>query len=100
MIDPIREANIGQPGIEADEHGDPVGKDPRQVDQAELRACIITSCALGPYRIGSNPWRAKKTLSPEYRSKLIASRKIITIRRDFRRRTAALWRSPISAAAP
>ena len=23
MIDPIREANIGQPGIEADEHGDP-----------------------------------------------------------------------------
>ena len=30
MIDPIREANIGQPGIEADEHGDPVGKDPRQ----------------------------------------------------------------------
>jgi hypothetical protein len=104
MIDPIREANSGQPGIEADEHGDPVGKDPRQVDQAELRAaghvpipvlkairakcldcccgspsevraCIITSCALWPYRSGSNPWRAKKTLSPEHRSKLIASRK-------------------------
>ena len=38
MIDPIREANIGRPGIDADDQGDPFGKDPRQIDHAKLRA--------------------------------------------------------------
>jgi hypothetical protein len=105
MIDPIRKANIGQPGIEADEHGDPVGKDPRQIDQAELRAvghlpmpvlkairtkclecccgspgevrnCIVTSCPLWPYRMGSNPWRSPKVLSPEQRKRLIAAKNL------------------------
>jgi hypothetical protein len=95
LIDPIREANIGGPGIEADEHGDPVGMNPRQIDQADLRAaghlpmpvlkairakcvdcycgspgeirnCIVTSCPLWPYRMGSNPWRSPKVLSPEH----------------------------------
>jgi hypothetical protein len=105
MIDAIREANIGQPGIEADEHGDPVGKDPRQIEQAELRAaghepmpvlkairakcldcccgspgevrnCIVTTCPLWPFRMAANPWRSKKVLSPAQRERLIAAKKL------------------------
>ena len=104
MVGAIREANRDQPGIAMDEHDDPVGKDPRQLDHAELRAaghvpmpvlkvirakclecccgspgevrdCIITSCPSWPYRMGSNPWRAKKVLLPEQRRALIAGAK-------------------------
>jgi hypothetical protein len=105
MIDPIRKANIGQPGIEADEHGDPVGKDPRQIDQTELRAaghvplpvlkairakcldcccgspgevrnCIVTTCPLWPFRMAANPWRSRKVLSSKQRERLIAAKKL------------------------
>ena len=101
MIEPIRSANIGQPGIEADQHGDPAGKDPRKLSHDELRAaghkrmpllkairakcldctcgspgevrnCIITSCPLWPFRMAANPWRERKTLSPEHRAAFLA----------------------------
>jgi hypothetical protein len=38
MTEPIRTANISQPGFEADDQGDPAGKDPGLIGQAELQA--------------------------------------------------------------
>jgi hypothetical protein len=128
MIDPIRKANTRRPGIEADENGDPVGKDPCQIDQAELRAaghvrmpvlrtirakcldcccgspsdvraCIITSYALWRYRIGSNSWRAKKTLSPERAANGLLPENHHN-QKGFLTTDCCPWRSPISAAAP
>lgn len=83
-------------------HRQSVGKHPRQIDQAELRAaghmpmpvlkairakclqcccgshgvvrhCIVTTCPLWTSRMGSKPWRSKKVLSPEQRKRLIAA---------------------------
>jgi hypothetical protein len=113
-IPEIREANVGQPGIETDDHGDPIGKDPRTIDRNELRAlgherrspmqvirakclecccgspsevraCIITSCPNWPYRMGSNPWRAKKVLSPAQIEKLHSARKSSLVAKESER---------------
>jgi hypothetical protein len=90
MIDAIRGANIGRAGIEADEHGELVGKDPRHVDQAEFRAsghmpmpvlkairakcvdcycgspgeirnCMVTSCRSGHIAWAAIPGAARKS---------------------------------------
>jgi hypothetical protein len=103
MIDAIRSANIGAPGIEADYRGDPCGVDPRRIDAAtfaeighvpmslsrvirakclecccgsvaEVRDCIIQSCPLWPYRMGSNPFRKVSEAQREQGRRLAALR--------------------------
>jgi hypothetical protein len=32
----------------------------------EVAACTVTSCALHPFRLGSNPFRKKRTIAPEH----------------------------------
>ena len=36
MIDEIREANLGKPGIHPDDYGDPAGDDPRKLSESQL----------------------------------------------------------------
>lgn len=87
--EPNRKSNL-KPGLEAGPDGHPIGRDPRQMAQAELidlghqpmsplaairahcldccagsahevRMCTALNCASWPFRTGSNPWRAGKT---------------------------------------
>ena len=39
----------------------------------EVRECTVKTCALYPFRMGVNPYRAKRTLTPEARAKATAS---------------------------
>lgn len=32
---------------------------------SEVKACVSTSCALHPFRMGKNPYRAKRKCTPE-----------------------------------
>lgn len=46
---------------------------------AEARKCVATSCALWPYRTGSNPFRAKRVLSE---AEKVALRDRLTVQRE------------------
>lgn len=39
---------------------------------AEVRKCVSTDCALWPFRLSSNPFRKKRTLSPEQKQDMAA----------------------------
>lgn len=39
----------------------------------EVKECPVTTCALHPFRMGVNPYRTKRVLSPEVRAKAAAS---------------------------
>lgn len=39
---------------------------------AEAKACPVTSCPLFPFRLGSDPWRKRATLSDDEREKRTA----------------------------
>jgi hypothetical protein len=39
----------------------------------EVRECTVKTCALYPFRMGVNPYRTKRTLTPEARAKATAS---------------------------
>ena len=39
----------------------------------EVKECTVKTCALYPFRMGTNPYRAKRTLTPEARAKATAS---------------------------
>jgi hypothetical protein len=84
-------------GLELSEEGQHIGRDPRLINSqefqeighaaapilsvirakcldccchqpSEIRKCTATSCALWPYRMGSNPFRASREMSDEQRS--------------------------------
>lgn len=103
MIEAIRAANLGQPGIEINDGGDPTGSDPRQIavsvleelghvatplrriirlkclecccgSVSEVRNCIICACPLWPYRMGSNPFRKVSEAQREHGRRLAAMR--------------------------
>lgn len=40
----------------------------------EVKLCTITSCALYPFRFGSNPYRQKREVTPERMAALQAAR--------------------------
>jgi hypothetical protein len=96
-------------GYETQPGGFPEGRDPRRMTQAELQAmghepmspqrairahcldccggspdevrkCTALTCPSWPFRMGSSPWKQKRTMSPEQRSaaieRLTLSRKI------------------------
>ncbi len=42
---------------------------------AEVRRCGMVDCALWPFRMGTDPWREKKTLSADGLAALAAGRK-------------------------
>lgn len=35
----------------------------------EVKECTVKTCALWPFRMGTNPYRSKRTMSPEARAK-------------------------------
>lgn len=35
----------------------------------EVKECTVKACALYPFRMGKNPFRAKRVMSPEARAK-------------------------------
>jgi len=101
MLDDIRVANLAMPGVHADANGDPEGDDPRRLtaeefqtmgivpksfgrairakclqcccgSPPEVRSCILVSCPLWPYRMGSNPFRKPRALSEEQRKRAAA----------------------------
>jgi hypothetical protein len=37
---------------------------------AEVRKCVAVDCALWPYRMGTNPFRKRRELSPEQKRQL------------------------------
>ncbi len=39
----------------------------------EVKECTVKTCALWPFRMGTNPYRSKRTMSPEARAKAAAS---------------------------
>ena len=39
----------------------------------EVKECTVKGCALWTFRMGTNPYRAKRTLTPEARAKATAS---------------------------
>jgi len=39
----------------------------------EVRECTVKTCALYPFRMGVNPYRAKRVMTPEARAKATAS---------------------------
>ncbi len=39
---------------------------------AEVRKCVAVDCALWPYRMGANPFRKKRELSPEQKREMAA----------------------------
>lgn len=39
----------------------------------EVKECTVKLCALYPFRMGTNPYRTKRVLSPEARAKAAAS---------------------------
>lgn len=39
----------------------------------EVKECTVKMCALWPFRMGTNPYRAKRVMSPEARAKAAAS---------------------------
>lgn len=48
---------------------------------AEVRDCAVTKCPLHPYRMGSNPFRAKRVLTEEQRN---AARQRLSVVRKTR----------------
>jgi hypothetical protein len=38
---------------------------------SEVRRCVSVSCSSWPWRMGTNPWREKRELSPERRAALV-----------------------------
>ena len=42
---------------------------------AEVRMCVAVDCPAWPFRMGKNPWRAKRELSDEHLASLAAGRK-------------------------
>jgi hypothetical protein len=84
-------------GCELSHEGQPIGRDPRLINNedfreighvatpilsvirakcldcccyqpSEIRKCTATGCALWPYRMGTNPFRAAREMSDEQRS--------------------------------
>ena len=39
-------------------------------NMAEVRKCTVTRCELYPFRMGKNPWRAKRELTDEQRKQM------------------------------
>lgn len=39
----------------------------------EVKECTVKGCALWPFRMGTNPYRAKRVMSPEAREKATAN---------------------------
>ena len=39
----------------------------------EVKECTVKTCALYPFRMGVNPYRVKRTMTPEARAKATAS---------------------------
>ncbi len=39
-------------------------------NKSEVRQCPATACPLHPFRMGSDPWRKKRELTPEQKDRL------------------------------
>lgn len=100
-----------RPGLEFSPEGQAIGTDPREMlpsdleklghvrkpvlqairercvdccagSTQEVRYCVAVACAAWPFRMGTDPWRAKKQLTEEQRAalrdRLAASRKNVS----------------------
>ena len=38
----------------------------------EIRLCVVSTCALWPFRLGDDPWREKREMTDEQRARLAA----------------------------
>jgi hypothetical protein len=94
-----RRAELLEPSREKIDEGELVGKDPRKLSPqnlalllgaksplkairercldccvfspAEVRKCVLVDCPSWPFRLGTNPYRAKRVLSDEQKAKMV-----------------------------